>query len=74
MVLYDVRHHTDMHCFVEGTIVIERNDPYKMERVVFSIMGYYKDGYIQLDNNKSPWEYVENFRKPNPGEKTWKAG
>ena len=59
-------HHTNMHCFIEGTIVVERDDPYKTERVVVGISGYFKDDHIQLDSDKSAWEFARNFKVSNP--------
>jgi hypothetical protein len=56
-------HHTDMHCFIEGSIVVARDDPYKTERTVIAIGGYYKDDHIQLDNKKSQWEFARDFKK-----------
>ena len=56
------RHHTEMHGFIEGSRVVERDDYRKTERVVVSVGGYYKDDHIQLDSKNSPWMIAGHYR------------
>ena len=55
------RHHTEMHCFVEGTLVIERDDPHKTKRKVIATDGDYKDDHIKLDEFNSPWMIAGDY-------------
>ena len=55
------RHHTEMHGFIKGSIVVERDCPHKEERVVIGVGGYYKDDLIKLDEFNSPWQIAGNY-------------
>lgn len=57
------KHHTDMHGFIEGTKVVEWDDPHKREMVVVSVGGYYKDDHIQLDSKNTPWMIAGHYKK-----------
>lgn len=65
MSLYNSRHHTEMHGFIVGSTVIERDDPHKEKRTVIGIGGDYKDDHIKLDKFNSPWEISGNYLKIN---------
>ena len=65
MSIYNSRHHTEMHGFIVGSIVVERDDPYKTERTVIGIGGNYKDDHIKLDEFNSPWMIAGNYLKIN---------
>ena len=54
-------HSTNMHGFIEGSVVVERTDHYKTQQVVVGIMGYYKDDLIQLNNEQSAWEFARDY-------------
>ncbi len=72
MSLYSSRHHTEMHGFVEGSVVVDRYDdltPY-MERqtyTVVSIGGLYKDDHVQLDSKKTPWMIAGHYISAHSG-------
>jgi hypothetical protein len=55
------RHHTELHCFTEGTIVVEREDIHKVARTVIATSGYYKDDHIKLDEFNSPWMIAGSY-------------
>lgn len=60
------RHHTDMHCFTEGSKVVEIDGISSRVRTVVSTSGYYKDDHVQLDSKKTAWEFAGNYRHATP--------
>lgn len=55
-------HHTEYHGFIEGSLVVEIDCPFKVVKRVVSVSGFLKDDRIQLDSKKSAWEIAGNFK------------
>ena len=55
-------HSTDMHGFISGSVVVERDDPLKTKRIVMGTSGFSKDDHIQLDSERSEWVFARDFK------------
>ncbi len=68
------RHHSEMHGFIEGSIIVEDNGegmtiaerelPFhkRTQHIVVSVGGYYKENHIQIDSKNSPWMIAGHYR------------